>query len=194
MTKLEMVERLRERADVTFEEAAAALDEAGGDLLDALILLERQGKTMPPPKGGEYSDRADNAEPTSNGSAQSTVDASDVFRKLGNGIMELFRRGSSNYIDAIRRDKTELSCPIIVFIILLIAAFWAILPIMIIGLFFGWKYRLRGADLGREDINSVIEKAETAAEDLKATVKQAAENHERQVREKHATQEEQSEK
>ena len=48
MDKLEKVERLRERANVSYEEASQALDEAGGDLLDALVILERQGKTKSP--------------------------------------------------------------------------------------------------------------------------------------------------
>ncbi|MDR2615905.1 MAG: ubiquitin, partial [Oscillospiraceae bacterium] len=48
MATLEQVEKLRERANVSFEEAKAALDEADGDLLDALILLEKQGKTAAP--------------------------------------------------------------------------------------------------------------------------------------------------
>ena len=44
---LEQVERLREKADVSYEQAKAALEEAGGSLLDALILLERQGRVNP---------------------------------------------------------------------------------------------------------------------------------------------------
>ena len=44
MDKFEKVERLRANANVSYEEAAAALDACGGDLLDAMILLEKQGK------------------------------------------------------------------------------------------------------------------------------------------------------
>ena len=38
---LEQVEALRARAAVSYEEARAALEANGGDLLDALIALER---------------------------------------------------------------------------------------------------------------------------------------------------------
>ena len=48
MDNMQMVEKLREYADVTYEEAKAALDEANGDLLEAVIILERQGKTKQP--------------------------------------------------------------------------------------------------------------------------------------------------
>jgi hypothetical protein len=42
---IEQVEKLKERADITYEEAREALEKAGGDLLEAIILLEREGKT-----------------------------------------------------------------------------------------------------------------------------------------------------
>ena len=41
---LELVDRLRKRADVSYEEAKAVLEETDGNLLDALILLEQRGK------------------------------------------------------------------------------------------------------------------------------------------------------
>ena len=39
----EQVERLRARTGLSYERARALLEQAGGDLLEALILLERQG-------------------------------------------------------------------------------------------------------------------------------------------------------
>jgi hypothetical protein len=58
MASLEMVDKLRERANVTFDEAREALDMSDGDMLDAVIYLEKQGK-IPPPKGGAYSTGAE---------------------------------------------------------------------------------------------------------------------------------------
>ena len=55
MTELEKVEKLREKANVTFAEAKEALNNSGGDILDALIYLENQGKVTVPASGGFYS-------------------------------------------------------------------------------------------------------------------------------------------
>ena len=44
MTNYEMVELLRQKANVSYEEAKAALEAANWDLLDAIVLLEREGK------------------------------------------------------------------------------------------------------------------------------------------------------
>ncbi|MDR2487794.1 MAG: hypothetical protein LBD12_07495, partial [Clostridiales Family XIII bacterium] len=42
---LEQIDALKKRANVSYEEARAALEGTEGDLLEALIILEREGKT-----------------------------------------------------------------------------------------------------------------------------------------------------
>ena len=53
---LEQVERLREKADVSYAQAKEALEYSGGNLLDALIYLEERGM-IPRPEGAYYSTR-----------------------------------------------------------------------------------------------------------------------------------------
>ena len=53
---LEQVERLREKADVSYAKAKEALLYSGGNLLDALIYLEERGY-IPRPEGAYYSTR-----------------------------------------------------------------------------------------------------------------------------------------
>lgn len=45
---LELIEILRERANVTYEEAKEALENCNSDIVDALIYLEKQNKIKPP--------------------------------------------------------------------------------------------------------------------------------------------------
>lgn len=47
---LEKIEMLRERAHVTYEEAKEALEKCGGEIVDALIYLEKQDKIKTPQK------------------------------------------------------------------------------------------------------------------------------------------------
>ncbi len=51
---IEQVEKLQQRANVTYEEAKDALEKNDGDILEALIQLEKDGKTTQP-GGGAYS-------------------------------------------------------------------------------------------------------------------------------------------
>ena len=48
MASLEMVDKLRARAGVSYEDAREALDSSDDDMLDALIWLEKNGKVAPP--------------------------------------------------------------------------------------------------------------------------------------------------
>ena len=41
---LEQIDFLRERANVSYREAKEALEETGGDIVEALVMLERQNK------------------------------------------------------------------------------------------------------------------------------------------------------
>ena len=55
MDIFEKVEKLVQKSGCTYEEAKNALAETGGDLLEAMILLEQQGKAAR--RGGSYSTR-----------------------------------------------------------------------------------------------------------------------------------------
>ncbi|HWP98681.1 MAG TPA: DUF4342 domain-containing protein [Syntrophomonadaceae bacterium] len=47
---LELIEMLRERAHISYEEAREALDKCNGDIVEALIYLEKQDKIKAPQK------------------------------------------------------------------------------------------------------------------------------------------------
>lgn len=47
---LELIEMLRERANVSYEEAKEALEKCNDDVVEALIYLEKQDKIKTPPK------------------------------------------------------------------------------------------------------------------------------------------------
>lgn len=176
MPTLEQVEKLRERANVTFEEAKIALEASGGDLLDALILLERQGKTAPPTSGGYYSGE-DASEPDSSGEKSHAARGAtfrDLMKGLGTMLAKLFNIGNTNHIDAVRNGETKLSCPVTILVILMFVSVGTVALVMLCGLFFGWRYRIRGTELGRDAINSAIETAENAVSEMKNTIVAAA--------------------
>ena len=60
MTNFEMVETLRDKANVTYEEARDALEKSNWDLLDAMLLLEKEGRVKP--GNGCYSTKPEEAE------------------------------------------------------------------------------------------------------------------------------------
>jgi len=176
MTELNKVEKLREKADVTYAEAKEALDASGGSLLDALILLENQGKVTTPPGGGFYSG-ADlpvqtelvplynsNTGSTDSGSGESF---SDLMRRFGDFCLKMFNKGLNNHLIATKGNEQLFTCPVLVVIVLTIFFFWITIVLFAISLLFGFRYRFSGDDLGRESVNSVMDSASDVAEDIK---------------------------
>lgn len=153
MEKLEMIEKLRERAQVTYDEAREALEQADGDLLDALIILERQGKVAPPKGGGYYSSEGSTAgeqqsqenrqeeQSSEKGATQQSNSVKETLEKFGNFLLGLLRRGNSTSFEILKDKEHVASFPVTVLAIMLLFAPWVTLPLIVIGLFFGYHYQ-----------------------------------------------------
>lgn len=162
---LEQVERLREKADVSYTQAKEALEYSGGNLLDALIYLEERG-VIPRAEGTYYSTR---------GEAPSAVEdvlvlPRETERTRGEDRPRkgLFRRIRylllDNELEIWRKNQPVTALPILILLLLLAAAFWITVPLLVLGLFLGFRYRFSGPDLEREELNGVMENAaDTAA-------------------------------
>ncbi len=161
MDTFEKVEKLREKANVTFEEAKAALDEANGDLLDAMIILEKQGKAEE--RKESYSTKED--------ASLMVVDGEEPReKKHGNAFTDklkaLWHKSCENYFVIEREDKTILNIPIWAFIIILAFTWHVTVVVMIVALFFGCKYSFKGA-AEMKFANDVCDKASEAADKVK---------------------------
>ena len=167
MTELEKVEKLRERADVTYEEAKAALDQAGGDLLDAMVLLERQGKTRKPEKSvysTSYEDQDNYEKVRDKVNRQGT--APRTGQKLGKLIRRLWTAIRNNSFRVTKEEREIFIMPGAVFVLLLLFAWKYLVPLMILGLFFQFRYSFVGTDELR-GANEFMEKAGDVVEDVK---------------------------
>ena len=177
MDKLEKVEKLRQKADISYEEARDILEKCGWDLLDAVVKLENEGKI----------DRGENSDYTTAGSSASDAapDPKEVaesyssykghesstkgfFASLWKGIRYLIKKGCENEFVVKRYKEPVFSVPVLVLVIMMILFFWLLLILMAIGLFFGFGYSFKGPDLGVDSVNDVMDKASRVAEDIKA--------------------------
>ncbi len=162
MDHFEMVEKLREKANVSYEEAKAALEAADWNLLDALVLLENQGKVS---GGTEYSTKSESSDYHSEHRRHAEA-AGRVGRQIASGINNVGRYS----VAFNRKGETIFELPLLVVILLLIFAFWATVPLLIVGLFFGFKYSLKGAP-GVEKVNRVMDKASEVADNIVSEVR-----------------------
>lgn len=181
MTTLEQVEKLREKSNVSYDEAKAALDETNGDLLEAIIYLEKQGKVTKP-SGGYYSSQKVEAERVNvetgkenqgekqNRSGDYGESFSSLMKRFGNFCLKIFRKGNTNYFEVLRGQESKALLPVTVLVLLLVFAFWITIPLIVVGLFFGFRYRFRGPDFSGNVVNDAMNNAADAAEDLKKSI------------------------
>jgi len=179
MTTLEQVEKLCAMANISYEEAKAALDAANGDLLEAIIYLEKQGKVHAPTGGGYYSSektldtvavsyKENNWEKQNNDCHKGKPFT--FLKKIGEFCLKMIRKGNANSFEVLKSEETKASFPITVLALLLIFAFWVTVPLIIIGLFFGLRYRFIGPDFSSNTINDAMNSAADAAENLKKSI------------------------
>ncbi len=164
MDHYEMVEKLREKANVSYEEAKAALEAADWNLLDALVLLENQGKVS----GSEtYSTKTESTAYENRNRHAET--AARVGRRIASGI----NRANRYTVAFSRKGEMLFELPLLVPVLLLIFGFWVVVPLLIVGLFFGFKYELKGA-AGVEAVNRVMDKASEVADNIVSEVRKEA--------------------
>ncbi len=172
MDKLEKVERLRERANVSYEEASQALDEAGGDLLDALVILERQGKTKSPEQSTFSTSYEEQTEYVNveNQLIEAEKNREQKKDHLGfrEAVKKFFRILRDNSLIVSRHKKEFIRLPLwLLAIVLLITGLWkAAIVVIIISLFFQVRYSFGGKDQLPE-ANEFMEKAGNAADHIK---------------------------
>ena len=169
MEMLEKVERLREKADVTYEEAKEALEQTGGDLLDAMVLLERRGKVKKPAQSTfstEYEEQAEYIK------VRDTVEEQEKSApSFGRTIGRLFR-GFIRFIRqttflVTREEEVIFTMPTLVFALLLFFLWEILAPVMVIALFFGIRYSFEGEEEA-EKANSILNKAGDFAQDVRS--------------------------
>lgn len=165
MTHYEMVELLREKANVSYEEAKNALEASNWDLLDAIVLLEREGKTGKASSG--YSTKAQ-SEPPMDEEKPRRSEFRDNMRRLGGWIAHLIEIGNRNSFIVTKEKKEVLQLPVTAAVALLCVSWPITVILLIVGLFSGCRYSFRGPHLGTETVNNVMNKVNDAAESVKA--------------------------
>lgn len=172
---LETVEQLRSHAPVSYTLAKQALEHSGGNLLDALIYLEELG-AIPRAEEHYYSTRGQTPpqqpEPPS---------ADRAAKRERRGLRWLLRRARfwliDNEFEIWRREQPITALPMLILLLLLCCAYYAVIPLLIVGLFFGFRYRFSGPDLDRESINSVMDSVANTAADVGRQVMEEMDSH-----------------
>ena len=169
MNRFEMIDKLRERANIGYEEADQLLEQTNGNLMEALIILEKQGRIRQPQ--------------SFQGEQRSQLNEVKKERKKGAFSRAIHKAGSflSNTSFHIARNGKEiLLMPSWAFALLMFFFWQTLLPIMVISLFFDMQYRFDGSGNGEsanevKAANEVLVKAESFADGFNDSLKEEKE-------------------
>ncbi|MBE5783549.1 MAG: DUF4342 domain-containing protein [Clostridiales bacterium] len=162
MEHYEMVEKLRQKANVSYEEAKAALEKTDWDILDALVLLESEGKVKGEEGAKEYSTQA---KPNAKTRVRVEVEEGafkEGLRKFWKFLCRMFRKGNANsFVVKDKKGEEKISMPITVLVLLLIMCWPISLVVLIVALFMNYRYSFRGPDISAK-VNEAMDKAADA--------------------------------
>ncbi len=140
MDHYEMVETLRARANVTYEEAKEALEASGWDILDALVLLENNGKVSK--AAPEFTTKKEAPRRSACG-----TEVKGSLARLGAWIRKMITLGNQNHFVISRKGAELVVMPITVMALLTVLVWPFSLIVLFTGLFLGTRYSFRGPDI-----------------------------------------------
>ena len=193
MDNYQKVEQLVNKAGCSFEDAKAALEGCGWDMLDAVISLEREGKIKKESAeetvekkeeaveiipeitvergSGHNSQQITYSYEESSGGNQSGAGsgASEEAPKRKPKLWTRIRRIlTKNRMVVLRGNGRQIAdLPIWIPVLALIAFFWGTLGAAVIAMVFGCRFHFEGEDLGKTNINNTMDKATDYAEKVK---------------------------
>ena len=71
------------------------------------------------------------------------------LRELLAAALDLLRHCTVNQFEVWRNGERMTALPVLILILLVLVAYWISLPLLVVGLFFGCKYRFSGPDLDK---------------------------------------------
>lgn len=167
MDHFEKVEKLRQTANITYEEAKVTLEAADWDLLEAVVLLENTGRLNNNANPAFSTKR----EGVNNMSHEPQQNMKGFFTRLGESLSRWISNGNKNFLKITRKGKdvTEFPLTVVVIILLLALIFFRSIPfiiiLFIISLFFGVRYEFRGSQ-PNSTANRVMDKAAETVEHI----------------------------
>ncbi|MCR5215021.1 MAG: hypothetical protein K6E10_11450 [Eubacterium sp.] len=183
MVEFEKVEKLVQKANVSYEDAKAALENANGDMLDAMIALERAGKAKKP---GQSTYTTGPESQTQYRDVPYVIEQNNrenrrgFFSDLGSAIRRGFRYTIDTSISVTRKGSEIIKLPLWISIIALLCAWELLLVVVVVSLFFDCRYSLVGKNSDKkvsDEVNDIMGQASDFAGKVRASFNESFNNY-----------------
>lgn len=165
MDELKVVEKLREKTGITYEDAKRVLEINNWDIIEAILHLEKQGKIKGPSVSIFYTnDYKENYEKSSERSnfeeikKDSKYESNNTFEGVFEVICKAIDTCNNIFIEIKGQNNLFLRFPLTVVIVLLIFGFGLLIPIVIIGLFLDIEFSVESKKFNADKVNRVLSK------------------------------------
>lgn len=138
--RLEQIDELRRRGNMSYEDAKEALERSEGDMVEAIIHLERENK-IKAKKGFEEKD--------------SILDKIKALIKKGNEIRFIMNK----------KDKIVLNLSLNVSILIAIFAFHVAIVGLILALICGYRIKLQTSEGGEVKVNQTLNRVQDSIQE-----------------------------
>ncbi|MGN1188182.1 MAG: UBA/TS-N domain protein [Lachnospiraceae bacterium] len=177
--KFDKAMKLSARTGASLEDAKAALNACDFDMLDAVVYLEKLGKVTAPESESyttsQESSRKQRDYEEENTSRTKKVTFGNLVGSFFKWLGKIIKIGNENFFDVEHNGTDTVKLPLTLCVVLLVFAFWVCIPLLIVGLFFSFRYSFSGPLFKKDDVfNSTMNKAADVTENIKREFNEAA--------------------
>ncbi len=151
MEHIDMVERLHAKAGISYADAKDALERSGWDMLEALVLLENEGKIDPLTAFTTSSDDSDSYEKVTATASKKENGFQETLGKIGDQFKNLFTDSLSTYFVVLRRGKEILRVQILIALVLCLCMWEGVLIALVVGLLCDCRYTIDSKPADKND-------------------------------------------
>ena len=165
MDRLNLVEKLRTKTGITYEDAKMVLEINNWDILDAILDLERQGKIKGPSVSIFYTNEY-------NENYEVKKDSNYKYNSTFEGIFEVICKAidicNNIFIEIKGKNNFFLKFPLTVVIVFLIFGFWLLIPVAVIGLFLDVEFFVESKKINTDKVNDILSKISKKVQNIKS--------------------------
>ena len=141
---LDQIDELRKRTNASYQDAKDALEKCNGDLLEALIFIEKEKKAKP-----------------------TEEDATDHLNNFIQAVKKIIKKGNETKFIIKKRDSIILSLPVTVVVIVTVIAPYITVFSIILALLTGYRIRFQGKNGEDMKVNDTIDKVSDTVVNIK---------------------------
>lgn len=159
---LEQIDNLRNRANVSYGEAKEALEVNNGNMIDAIIYLESEQKTV-----------YDNTERQRDKQRQNykSQQRKEHYKSAGDDLVAGFKKVLSSLnntrVIMFNTERTVFDVSMTITLLAALFVFPLLVTVLVIGIFTGNKFKIKRKHHMSDAVNDIFTKASQAREDLK---------------------------